>query len=57
MERELRLMLLPKDSADERNAILEIRPAAGGDEAGLFASELFGAYQRYAAIPRLALRP
>jgi len=49
LERELRLMLLPKDSADEGNAILEIRPAAGGDEAGLFASELFGAYQRYAA--------
>ena len=49
LERELRLMLLPKDAADEGNAILEIRPAAGGDEAGLFAAELFGAYQRYAA--------
>jgi peptide chain release factor 1 len=49
LERELRLMLLPKDAADDGNAILEIRPAAGGDEAGLFAAELFGAYQRYAA--------
>jgi peptide chain release factor 1 len=49
MEREIRLMLLPRDSADSRSAILEIRPAAGGDEAALFAAELFGAYQRYAA--------
>ncbi|SDD15563.1 peptide chain release factor 1 [Belnapia rosea] len=48
LEREVRLMLLPKDSADERSAILEIRPAAGGDEAALFAAELFRAYQRYA---------
>ena len=48
LERELRLLLLPKDAADERNAILELRPAAGGDEAALFAAELFRAYQRYA---------
>jgi peptide chain release factor 1 len=48
LEREVRLMLLPKDAADERSAILEIRPAAGGDEAALFAAELFRAYQRYA---------
>ncbi len=48
MERAIRLMLLPRDAADERSAILEIRPAAGGDEAGLFAAELFRAYQRYA---------
>jgi peptide chain release factor 1 len=40
--------LLPKDEADERSAILEIRPAAGGDEAGLFASQLYGMYQKYA---------
>jgi peptide chain release factor 1 len=50
LEREVRLMLLPKDSADERSAILEIRPAAGGDEAALFAAELFRAYQRYAEL-------
>ncbi|PWS33955.1 peptide chain release factor 1 [Falsiroseomonas bella] len=49
LEREIRLMLLPRDIADERSAILEVRPAAGGDEAALFAAELFGAYQRYAA--------
>jgi peptide chain release factor 1 len=49
LEREIRLLLLPRDIADERSAILEIRPAAGGDEAALFAAELFGAYQRYAA--------
>lgn len=48
LEREIRLMLLPRDAADERSAILEIRPAAGGDEAGLFAGELFRAYQKYA---------
>lgn len=48
LEREIRLMLLPRDAADSRSAILEIRPAAGGDEAALFAAELFGAYQRYA---------
>ncbi|MEO3474071.1 peptide chain release factor 1 [Roseomonas sp. CAU 1739] len=48
LEREIRILLLPRDSADERSAILEVRPAAGGDEAGLFAAELFRAYQRYA---------
>jgi len=42
--------LLPKDEADARSAIVEIRPAAGGDEAGLFAEELFTAYQKYAAL-------
>lgn len=50
LEHELRLALLPRDEADERSAILEIRPAAGGDEAGLFAAELFGMYQKYAAL-------
>jgi peptide chain release factor 1 len=39
-----------KDEADDRSAILEIRPAAGGDEAGLFAAELFQAYQKYAGL-------
>ena len=48
LQHEIRLALLPKDEADERSAILEIRPAAGGDEASLFAAELFGMYQRYA---------
>jgi peptide chain release factor 1 len=50
LQHELRIALLPKDAADERSAILEIRPAAGGDEAGLFASELFEMYQKYAAL-------
>jgi len=48
LEREIRIALLPKDEADARSAILEIRPAAGGDEAALFAAELFAAYQKYA---------
>ncbi len=52
LTRELQLMLLPKDAADERSAILEIRPAAGGDEAALFAAEMFRAYQRYAESRR-----
>ncbi len=46
----IRVALLPQDEADARSAILEIRPAAGGDEAGLFAAELFAAYQKYAAF-------
>jgi peptide chain release factor 1 len=50
LEHEIRVALLPKDEADERSAILEIRPAAGGDEAGLFAAELFQMYQKYAAL-------
>ena len=47
LRQALRIALLPRDEADERSAILEIRPAAGGDEAGLFARELFDAYRRY----------
>ncbi len=48
LEHDIRLALLPKDEADARSAILEVRPAAGGDEAGLFAAELFAMYQKYA---------
>ncbi len=48
LRREIQLALLPRDEADARSAILEVRPAAGGDEAGLFAAELFEMYQRYA---------
>ena len=48
LRHEISIALLPKDEADARSAILEIRPAAGGDEAALFAAELFGMYQRYA---------
>ena len=50
LEKQVQRMLLPKDAADERNAILEIRPAAGGDEAGLFAAVLFDMYRKYAAV-------
>ncbi|HKM61100.1 MAG TPA: peptide chain release factor 1 [Acidisphaera sp.] len=49
LHKELQVALLPKDEADARSAILEVRPAAGGDEAGLFAAELFAMYQKYAA--------
>ena len=47
-DRKLALALLPKDAADERSAILEIRAGSGGDEAALFAGDLFRMYQRYA---------
>jgi len=50
LAREIQLALLPKDEADARSAILELRPAAGGDEAALFAAELFAAYQKYAGL-------
>ena len=50
LTRAIRVALLPQDEADARSAILEIRPAAGGDEAGLFAAELFAAYQKYAGL-------
>ncbi len=49
-ERELALHLLPKDAADERAAMLEIRAGTGGDEAALFAGDLFRMYQRYAEL-------
>jgi peptide chain release factor 1 len=48
MEQNLRLALLPKDAADARPAIIEIRPGTGGDEAALFAGDLLRMYQRYA---------
>ncbi len=47
-EHDVQLALLPKDSADGRPALLEIRPGTGGDEAGLFAADLLRMYQRYA---------
>ncbi len=48
LERELQLLLLPKDAADEGSAILEIRAGTGGDEAALFAGDLWRMYERYA---------
>ncbi len=47
-EAELRLLLVPKDPADEKNVVLEIRAGTGGEEAALFAADLFRAYTRYA---------
>jgi peptide chain release factor 1 len=48
LEERLKILLLPKDPNDERNSILEIRAGAGGDEAGIFAGDLFRMYSRYA---------
>ena len=52
LQQAVKRMLLPKDAADEKNAILEIRAGTGGDEAALFAADLFRMYQRYAAEHR-----
>ncbi len=49
LEQQIKLALLPKDAMDERNVILEIRAGTGGDEAALFAGDLFRMYERYAA--------
>lgn len=50
LEHELKMLLLPKDAADDRNVILEVRAGTGGDEAAIFAGDLFRMYQRYAAF-------
>ena len=50
IDQRLKLLLLPKDEADERNAILEVRAGTGGEEAALFAAELFRMYRRYADL-------
>ena len=47
LEEEVRIMLIPKDPEDERNAVLEIRAGTGGDEASIFAGDLFRMYTRY----------
>jgi peptide chain release factor 1 len=52
LEQELRVHLLPKDAADEKSAILEVRAGTGGDEAALFAADLFRMYSRYAELHR-----
>jgi len=49
LEQEMQILLLPKDAADERSAILEIRAGTGGNEAALFAGDLFRMYDRYAS--------
>jgi peptide chain release factor 1 len=50
LEQQLRIALLPKDEADEKSAILEVRAGTGGDEAALFAADLFRMYTRYAEL-------
>ena len=62
LEKQLKIMLLPKDSADDGSAYLEIRAGAGGDEAGIFAGDLFRMYSRMSerenwTIEVLNLRP
>jgi peptide chain release factor 1 len=52
LEHHVKIMLLPKDAADERGVILEVRAGTGGDEAALFAGDLFRMYQRYAETRR-----
>ena len=52
LEKQIQVSLLPKDSADEKNAILEVRAGTGGEEAALFAADLFRMYQRYAEARR-----
>ena len=53
----MQLLLLPQDAADQKNAILEIRPGTGGDEAALFAADLYRMYQRYAEIKGWKVEP
>ncbi len=50
LEQDIRIALLPKDAMDERNVVLEIRAGTGGDEASLFAGDLFHMYERFAAL-------
>ena len=57
LEQELKMLLLPKDAADDRNAILEIRAGTGGDEAALFAADLYRMYQRFAELHRWTFEP
>jgi peptide chain release factor 1 len=50
LERDMAILLLPRDAADEKNVILEVRAGTGGDEAAIFAGDLFRMYQRYAGF-------
>jgi peptide chain release factor 1 len=57
IEQRLQILLLPKDAADEKNAILEIRAGTGGEEAALFAADLYRMYQRYCDRRRWRFEP
>ncbi len=50
LEKKMKIALLPKDEADKKNAIIEVRAGTGGEEASLFAADLFSMYQRYAEV-------
>ena len=50
IEKQLQVLLIPRDEADDKNAILEVRAGTGGDEAALFAADLFRMYQRFAEV-------
>ena len=52
LEQEMKILLLPKDPNDEKNVIVEIRAGAGGDEAALFAAEVYRMYVHYAESKR-----
>ncbi len=52
MEEDIKLLLLPKDPLDDKDVVLEIRAGTGGDEASLFAAEVFRMYMRYAETQR-----
>ena len=56
LERQVQMALLPKDEADARNIILEVRAGTGGDEASLFAMELFRMYQRFSECMAYAIQ-
>jgi peptide chain release factor 1 len=56
IEQEIKVLLLPKDPNDEKNVVLEIRAGTGGDEATLFAAEIFRMYSRFAESQRWRLR-
>ena len=56
LEHELKILLLPKDPNDNKNVIVEIRAGAGGDEAALFAAEIYRMYVKYAESPPLENR-
>ena len=57
LEQQVRLLLLPKDEADEKNVILEVRAGTGGEEASLFGYDLFRMYERYAAFKGWKFEP
>ena len=56
LEQKLKILLLPKDPNDEKNVIVEIRAGAGGDEAALFAAEIYRMYVKYADMHTLENR-